>query len=220
MLALFLGAAPFVVAQQPEAREILDGVRWQHSQQNASLTGQLRVGSERMPFELTLQDGTVKYAFPSSGETYILELEESHSRLLREQKGRRQELTGAALSTPIASSCVTPADLALSFLYWPNAKMLGDDVLRTRGAWKLQVHAPRTDEPYAVVRVWIDKQSGAILRMEGYDWDGKLVKRFEVISAQKIVDKWTLKQMRVEQLDPSTRKVTGRAYLEIEGIEE
>ncbi len=51
--------------------------------------------------------------------------------------------------------------------------MLGDDVLRTRGAWKLQVHAPRTDEPYAVVRVWIDKQSGAILRMEGYDWDGK-----------------------------------------------
>jgi hypothetical protein len=44
---------------------------------------------------------------------------------------------------------------------------------------------------------------------------GKLIKRFEVVSAQKIEDRWYLKQMRVEQIDPKSNKVTARTYLEI-----
>jgi hypothetical protein len=42
-----------------------------------------------------------------------------------------------------------------------------------------------------------------------------LIKRFEVVSAQKIEGRWFLKQMRVEQLQPSTNHVEARAYLEI-----
>ena len=53
------------------------------------------------------------------------------------------------------------------------------------------------------------------MRMEGYDWNGKLAKRFEVISAQKIDNRWFLKQMRVEELQPGTKKVQARTYLEI-----
>jgi hypothetical protein len=51
--------------------------------------------------------------------------------------------------------------------------------------------------------------------MEGYDWNGKPAKRFEVISAQKIDNRWFLKQMRVEELQPGTNKVQARTYLEI-----
>jgi hypothetical protein len=51
--------------------------------------------------------------------------------------------------------------------------------------------------------------------MEGYDSSGKLRKRFEVVSAQKIEDRWYLKQMRVEALDSESARVTGRTYLEI-----
>jgi hypothetical protein len=65
--------------------------------------------------------------------------------------------------------------------------------------------------------VWIDKQSAALLRIEGYDPTGRLVKRFEVISAQKIDGQWMLKQMRVERIDPETRKTTGITYLEVLG---
>jgi hypothetical protein len=53
------------------------------------------------------------------------------------------------------------------------------------------------------------------MRMEGYDWDAKLIKRFEVVSAQKIERRWFLKQMRVEQFQPGTNHVEARAYLEI-----
>ena len=65
------------------------------------------------------------------------------------------------------------------------------------------------------------------MRMEGYDWNGQLAKRFEVVSAQKIDNpekigarevvrsRWFLKQMRVEELQPGTNKVQSRTYLEI-----
>ncbi len=53
------------------------------------------------------------------------------------------------------------------------------------------------------------------MRLEGYDWKGKLAKRFEVVSGQKIEGRWFLKQMRIEEMDPATGKVTSRTYLEI-----
>jgi hypothetical protein len=56
-----------------------------------------------------------------------------------------------------------------------------------------------------------------LLRIEGYNRDGKLFRRFEVISAQKIDGQWMLKQMRVETLDPETRKIRNRTYLEVLG---
>ncbi len=49
--------------------------------------------------------------------------------------------------------------------------------------------------------------------MEGWNQNGKLMKRFEVISAQKIDGLWTLKEMRIETFDPMTGKVTQRRYL-------
>ena len=53
------------------------------------------------------------------------------------------------------------------------------------------------------------------MRLEGYDWKGQLTKRFEVISAQKIDNRWFLKQMRIEEFEPATSKVRARTYLEI-----
>jgi hypothetical protein len=51
--------------------------------------------------------------------------------------------------------------------------------------------------------------------MEGYDQQNQLVKRFEVVSAQKIDGRWFLKQMRIEEMQPGTDKVRSRTYLEI-----
>ena len=53
------------------------------------------------------------------------------------------------------------------------------------------------------------------MRMEGYDWNGQLKKRFEVVSAQKIEGRWFLKQMRIEEMESGTNKVRSRSYLEI-----
>jgi len=75
--------------------------------------------------------------------------------------------------------------------------------------------APSRQSQYSNVFLWVDKAGGALMRMEGYNWEGKLAKRFEVVSAQKIEGRWFLKQMRIEEFVPGTGKVQTRTYLEI-----
>ena len=75
--------------------------------------------------------------------------------------------------------------------------------------------APSRQSAYSNVYLWVDKEGGALMRMDGFDWSGQLAKRFEVISAQKIEGRWFLKQMRIEEFIPGTTKVRTRTYLEI-----
>ena len=119
--------------------------------------------------------------------------------------------------TPCAGAGITYEDLSLKFLYWKNPKLLGEETIRSRKAWKMELQAASASSQYGVARLWIDQESGALLRIEGYNRDGKLLRRFEVISAQKIDGQWMLKQMRVETLDPETRKILNRTYLEVLG---
>ena len=101
---------------------------------------------------------------------------------------------------------VTYEDLALKFLYWQNARVTGENSIRTRNCWKLELKAPSRQSQYSNVFLWVDKEGGALMRMEGYDWNGQLAKRFEVVSAQKIEGRWFLKQMRIEEIQPGTGK--------------
>ena len=68
-----------------------------------------------------------------------------------------------------------------------------------------------------MARVWIDKQSGALLRIEGYDKQGRLLRRFEIVSAQKTNGVWMLKQMRIEGFEPGKDRAVSRHYLEVTG---
>ena len=110
---------------------------------------------------------------------------------------------------------MTYEDLAMKFLYWPDRTVLGEENVRTRRCWKLHLRPPSRDSQYSNVFLWVDQASGALMRMEGYDWNGRLAKRFEVVSAQKIEGRWFLKQMRIEELQAGTNEVQARTYLEI-----
>ena len=66
---------------------------------------------------------------------------------------------------------------------------------------------PRTDRPVALEIEGLVKHYPVT--------KGAVIKRFEVVSAQKIEGRWFLKQMRVEEMDPATSKVKSRSYLEI-----
>jgi hypothetical protein len=144
-----------------------------------------------------------------------LRLGENSSRLDLVTGGGSEQFTAAKLKQRIRGTSVTYEDLAFKFLYWPTARVLGEENVRTRNCWKLQLRAPSRESQYSNVLLWIDKASGALMRMEGYDWNAQLAKRFEVVSAQKIEGRWFLKQMRVEELQPGTNHVLSRTYLEI-----
>ena len=185
------------------------------TQQQIDLDGQLRQNDVVVPFHLIQSGPVVRYIFTNPDESLQLQLGEKDSRLDEISRNGVAKIAPAQFDRKVRGTDVTYEDLALKFLYWPEAKVVGSDNIRSRNCWKLQLRAPSRRSQYSNVLLWVDKASGALMRMEGYDWNGKLAKRFEVISAQKIENRWFLKQMRIEQLQQGTNKVQSRTYLEI-----
>jgi hypothetical protein len=199
----------------PSAQEILASVRMLETRQEMDLQGQLRDNETVIPFRLIQTGPVILYSFSNPAERLQLRLGENSSRLDVVTDIGTETLAAAKLDQKIRGTGVTYEDLALKFLYWPNARVLGQETIRTRPCWKLQLRAPSHQSQYSNVLLWVDKTSAALMRLEGYDWNGQLAKRFEVVSAQKIDDRWFLKQMRIEELQPGTNKVQSRTYLEI-----
>ena len=185
------------------------------SRQQIDLNGQLREDDKVVPFHLTQTGPVIRYAFTDPDEVLQLRLGENGSRLDLISGDNAQKIPAEKLKENVRGTGISYEDLTLEFLYWENARVLGDETVRTRSCWKLQVVAASKESQYWNVVIWVDKGSGALMRMDGYDWDGKVAKRFEVVSAQKIDNRWFLKQMRVEKMKPGTNKVESRTYLEI-----
>lgn len=205
-----LGAEP-----PPSARDILDSVRMRQTHQQIDLQGQLRQNDVLVPFRLTQTGPVVRYSFSNPDQALQLQLGEEDSRLEEISREGIEKIAPAQFDHKVRGTDVTYEDLSLKFLYWPDAELLGSDTIRTRPCWKLQLRSPNRQSQYGTVRLWVDKSGGALMRLEGYDANGQLAKRFEVISAQKIENRWFLKQMRIEQFQPGTRHVQSRTYLEI-----
>src|SRR3954465_3805186 len=197
------------------AKDILDSVRMVESRQQIDLQGQLRQDDTVIPFRLMQNGPLIRYTFTDPDETLELRLGENSSRLELLSDSGTEKVGPSKLQEKIRGTIVLYGDLAFKFLYWPTARVVGEENVRTRKCWKLQLRAPSHESAYSNVLLWVDKASGALMRMEGYDGNAQLVKRFEVGSAQKIEGRLFLKQMRIEQLQAGTNHVQARAYLEI-----
>ena len=215
LFSSLLLVASTALAEFPAAKEILDSVRLQQAQQQVEVQGQLRENEKVVPFRLTQTGPVIRYNFLNPDETLQLRLGDNDSRLEEVTRDGTEKITPAQFDRKVRGTGVSYEDLALKFLYWPDARVTGENSIRTRNCWKLELKAPSRQSQYATIWLWVDKNSGALMRMEGYDWEGKLAKRFEVISAQKIEGRWLLKQMRIEEFIPATGKVQTRTYLEI-----
>jgi len=216
ILAIYFGLTLSIFGQPaPSAKDILDSVRMIETQQQIDLQGQLRENDIVVPFHLTQNGPLIRYSFTNPDEALQLRLGEKSSRLDLVTGAGTEKFAASKLKQKIRGTGVTYEDLAFKFLYWPAARVVGEENVRTRNCWKLQLRAPSRESQYSNVLLWVDKASGALMRMEGYDWNAQLAKRFEVVSAQKIDNRWFLKQMRIEEFQPGTNHVQSRTYLEI-----
>ena len=214
-LALLLAASSALAAPLPSAKEILENVRLRQVQQQLELQGQLREGETIVPFRLTQTGPIIRYSFSNPDVALQLRLGDNDSRLEEVTREGVEKVAPAQFDHKVRGTGVTYEDLSLKFLYWADAKVTGENSIRTRNCWKLELKAPNRQSQYSNIWLWVDKNGGAIIRMDGFDWNAKLSKRFEVVSAQKIDDRWFLKEMRIEQFDPGSGKVKTRTYLEI-----
>jgi outer membrane lipoprotein-sorting protein len=200
-----------------EANAILDQLRSAQAEISRPLSGRLRPeNGDPIPFQLQLKGSEFVYKFTNPPETIRLQLTESGSVLTDGKVTGEQVLAGSRLSEPVRGTDITYEDLSLRFIYWKNAKYEGEQRVRTITCSVVLVQPSSRGSEYGSVRLWIAKDRGALIKAEGYNSQGKPIKRFEVISAQQIEGKTMFKQIRIERLDPQSGKAISRTYLEVE----
>ena len=211
---------PKIASAQDDPNAILDQIRSAQAEIDRPLSGRLRPeNGDPVPFQLQLKGTEFIYKFSNPPETIRLQLTDNGSVLTDEKSVGQQVISGSKLSQPVRGTDVTYEDLSLRFIYWRNAKFEGEQRVRTITCSIVLVQTDNRSSEYGTVRLWIAKDRGALIKAEGYDWQGKPVKRFEVISGQEIEGKTIFRQIRVEKLDPQTGKVLSRTYLELDPTE-
>ena len=123
------------------------------------------------------------------------------------------------LYTRIQKTDISWADLTLAFLWWPDSKVVGEDKIRGRDCFVLEVPAPAdetvekeataaeasTGLPYASVRIWIDREMLMLLQAEGLNAKGKPIRKLWVKSLKKIDGQWLIKDMEIQSFPPIHR---------------
>src|SRR5215475_5147112 len=169
VLCLAFATLPLFADPPPSAKDILASVRMMEARQQIDLQGQLRQDNIVIPFRLVQNGPLIRYSFANPDEVLQLRLGENSSRLDLVTDAGSEQFTASKLKQKIRDTNVTYEDLAFKFLYWPTARVLGEEKVRTRNCWKLQLRAPSHESQYSNVLLWVDKASGALMRMEGYE---------------------------------------------------
>jgi hypothetical protein len=188
-------------AQLPDARDVLKSMRIAQTAQDRSITGQLRHGARKAPFRLSMKDGQVKWEFTDAPPlTLLLRMGEKASTLEEITPDGKAKVGGVRFENAVRGTDITYEDLSMRFLYWPDATVEGEDSVMTVDCWRVLIKAPKGEKTnYSQVRAWIAKDSGALMKAEAFNPEGKLARVFTVRGGQKTSDGlWILKQMRIE----------------------
>lgn len=214
-LFLVVHVSCHAASEQP-AEALLQEARLRPTTHPITLSAEIRGGEEPLSLIFKIEKGQISYQLHDPEEIIILKLGSHSSSLSETKKGVSSTVDDERRYQEIRKTGVTYDDLSLGFLYWPHPRLVGSENRRGTKASIIELIPPSDHpSPYGSARIWIDQNSGAPLLMEGFNLQEKLLKRFEVISAQKIDGLWTLKEMRIETFDPGTGKVIQRRYLTI-----
>lgn len=223
-----MSGADAATTSAPDPTALLKAVRQSATlQKNKDLKGRIRKRGLKIPFSISLRGELMCFQYKPSDtwERFDLKFREKGQEILSQQNGKMLSLPTSQYVTPIAGTDVTYEDLSMRFLYWQNGTILPEDsssVVKGRSCWVIQLKNPNPKVgQYAWVRVWIDKENGAMWQIDGIDGRGELSKRFMLTSVMKLKDgNWFFKQMKIEVRDPAnSRNTTAVDYIEMDSPE-
>jgi hypothetical protein len=215
-LAALVAFMPVRAEDLPNAVELLRASRMAESAQEWQLKGDIRLGSVRTPIRLTMSQGTIRYDFLDNGDSITLKLGDKGSTLEEKRGGKSVKVRNEA---QVRGTDMRYEDLALRFLYWKDAKVLGDEMAEGAKCWKIEARPPKGESQYSRVLLWVGKDSGALMRAESYDANNKWARRFRVVGVMKEKGYWLLKKMSVESADGVKGEDPQPTYLEIKDVE-
>jgi len=202
---------------QLTADEVLKLVRYSYTLYNRDFTGQLRESiTEKVPFLLSLKPESIRFIFSDPSQVIYLDTRNQNFNLLEGIGGKQMgPVDSSKYGQAVRGTDVTYDDLSMRFLYWPNARIIKEEKVKARDAWLVRVRNPDGNGLYSTVDCWIDKASGGLMKMIGYNRQGRPIRRFEVLHGKKFGDVWMVDEMRIETIDPASGKVKSNTRMQI-----
>ena len=202
--------------EELNADEVLRLVRYSYTLYDRDFVGQLRQGFRiKIPFILSLQPKYIRFKFDNPPQIIHLNTANDQFFLKEVVAGSDALVPPERYGDKIRGTDVSYEDLSMRFIYWNEAKIVSEDRMKSRDCWVVRLRNPDGHGQYAIVDIWVDKKSGGLLRMVGYNAKGKAIRRFEVLHGKKLDDVWMVTEMRVETFDPDSGKRVSHTTLEI-----
>ena len=124
--------------------------------------------------------------------------------------GTTEPLGVAALFEPVAGTDLTPFDLQMPFLYWPDFLYEGLARMRGRPAHQFLFYPPadvRERNPTLTgIRAYLDTQYTALVQAALIGEGGRPLKTLSILDLKKIGDQWIVES--IDLRDESTRNKT------------
>ncbi|MDZ4401555.1 outer membrane lipoprotein-sorting protein [Prosthecobacter sp.] len=225
LLLLTLLLAPVLRAQEAQpktAEEILRIVRLSYALQNHKMSGHLRDDATGRiePLTLTMENQVMRFLFTNPPKEIVhLDLNTSPATLYQVRAGGSSQVQGNQYAASVRGMAFNYEDLSLRFLYWPRPQLMGEGRVSGQKCWIVRVTNPGKDGPYYVVDIYVHQGSGGAAKMEAYDRNSKVVKKYQVTKVQKVDKATVLKELKIETINPFNGDVKGRTYMIMENPE-
>lgn len=201
------------------AERVLAGARYASTLQHQDLHGEMRKSGRKTPVSLFLRGDDIQFHY-RKGNTphrFHMRLKDDRFDLFEISNGKTTKFADKKMSERINGTDLTFEDLSMRFLYWKQAKIVGEEKVNGQLCYKLRLINPsRTSGDYRIVYVWIHKKYGALMKVVGYNAKGRPLKQFQVTDLMRVGKEYTLRRMRVDTIDAASNKTTGITYLEFE----
>jgi hypothetical protein len=223
LLPLLLAATLRAQDAQPKtAEEILSIVRRSYALQNHKMNGQLRddATGRTEPLTLTMKNQVMRFLFTNLPKEIVhLDLNTSPATLYQVRAGGSAQVEGDQFAASVRGMAFNYEDLSLRFLYWPRPQLMGEGRVSAQKCWIVRVTNPGKDGPYYVVDIYVHQGSGGAAKMEAYDRNSKVVKRYQVNKVQKVDNATVLKELKIETVNPFNGEIKGRTYMTLDNPE-
>lgn len=199
------------------ADEIIEKVHLSRALRDKTvLQGQLEKDGKTVPFSISMESDLIAFRFANPDLILSLNINDKGSKLFESDGGKNREVPLPRYSEGIRGTDLTYDDISFRYLYWPKrVKQPIEETVKTKKCYVVDLYAPNKIGAYGVVRVFVEKESWALLKIFCYDWNGKQIKECAITSGMKVNGATTLKSMDVISYVPDTKKVAGETTFEL-----
>ncbi len=201
---------------EPTADQIVQLVHHSRALKKSELRGTLTKDDREVPFSVRMEADLIRFSFENPKQIINLNIKQKGAELTEVLAGSNKPVPAKRYGEGIRSTDLSYDDISFRYLYWPKKiKQPKEETVKTRKCYVVDLYAPQQVGDYGVVRIYVDKESGGLMRMQAYDWQGRMIKVCSVTSGMKVDGATVLKSMDVHRYDPATQKIIGETTFEL-----